>query len=28
LMVKVLGSRLIEDTVTTPEVVGALDSFL
>ena len=28
LMVKVLGERLIEDTVTVPEVVGALDSFL
>lgn len=28
LMVKVLGSRLIEDTVTTPELVGVLDSFL
>ena len=28
LMVKVLGDRLIEDTVTTPELVGSLDSFL
>jgi len=28
LMVRVLGDRLIEDTVTTPELVGSLDSFL
>ena len=28
LMVKVLGDRLIEDTVTTPELVGPLDTFL
>lgn len=28
LMVKVLGDRLVEDTVTTPELVGSLDSFL
>ena len=28
LMVRVLGDRLTEDTVTTPELVGSLDSFL
>jgi len=28
LMVRVLGNRLIEDTVTTSELVGSLDSFL
>lgn len=28
LIVKVLGDRLIEDSVTVPKVVGALDSFL
>lgn len=28
LMVKVLGNRLIEDTVTTPKLVGSLDAFL